>query len=94
MTDIDPLWHPSPRGRAMFDVGRVAQADGEAIQRRIAPVLANLLLASARACTGLCQVRTLALQGTREISGEGTVLQTCCKLVLRVSRHTCPPWPA
>lgn len=65
MTDIDPLWHPSPRGRAMFDVGRVAQADGEAIQRRIAPVLANLLLACAGACTGLCQVRTVALQGTR-----------------------------
>ena len=61
MTDIDPFWHPSPKGRTMFDVGRVAQTDGEAIQRRIAPVLATLLLASAGACTDLCRARSLAL---------------------------------
>ena len=58
VTDIDPFWHP--KGRTMFDVGRVAQRDGEAIERRIAPVLANLLLASAGGCTDLCRARTLA----------------------------------
>lgn len=68
MTDIDPFWHPSPKGRAMFDVGRVAQTDGEAIERRIAPVLANLLLACADACADLCQARTLALNRAIVIS--------------------------
>ena len=94
MTDIDPLWHPSPRGRAMFDVGSVAQADGEAIQRRIAPVLANLLLASAGMCTGLCQVRTLALKGTRVMSGEELHrrIQVCWCCVLHGAR--CASWPA
>ena len=57
MTDIDPFWHPSPQGRTMFDVGRVAQQDGEAIAERIAPVMANLLLAATGACTGLCEAR-------------------------------------
>lgn len=57
MTDIDPFWHPSPQGRTMFDVGRVAQQDGEAIAGRIAPVMANLLLAITGACTGLCEAR-------------------------------------
>ncbi|KAK9836092.1 hypothetical protein WJX81_000611 [Elliptochloris bilobata] len=37
MTDIDPFWHPSPMGRTMFDVGRVAQQDGQPVTGRIAP---------------------------------------------------------
>ena len=49
-------------------------------------MLANLLLACAGACTGLCQARTLALQGTK-VMWEKYKEQIYYVMMQRVSRR-------
>ena len=56
ITDLDPMWHPRPE-RAMFDVGRASQLDGETSNARLASFMATLLQAAAGVCSGgICKV--------------------------------------
>lgn len=48
MTDPDPSWHPE--GLHRFDLGGIAQDDGEEIVPRVARLMGNALLAAAGGC--------------------------------------------
>lgn len=56
MTTLSPGWHH--QGLHMFDVGDVAQGDGDEITDRVAKPMGNLLQAAAGFCqTGTCKVQ-------------------------------------